>query len=200
MTPNKPVRLTAPASLLTLAEARNWLRIDAADQDSTIQQAIDAAVQHLDGWTGILGRCLVTQTWRSFAVRLPSANCFLPLPLAPCASITAVRWRDAAGTAITFSPTSYTLVDQTAGPALWFDPQAALAIPLPLPALRPDAVEIDAVYGQPAAEVPAPLRQAALLLMAHWFENRSAAAFGGGFGILPMGVKSLVTPFRRVFF
>jgi uncharacterized phiE125 gp8 family phage protein len=194
----QPARLVAPAALLTLADARNWLRIEGTDHDQSIQQALDAAVQYLDGWSGITGRCLVTQTWLSYAVQFPGTDGFLDLPLAPCASITAVRWRNAAGALTTLSAAAYALVATNTGPALWFDPQAGLAAPLPSPAVRPDGVEIEAIYGQSAAEVPAPLKQAVLQLTAHWFENRGAAAFGGGFGLLPIGVRSLIAPFRRV--
>ncbi len=43
----------------------------------------------------------------------------------------------------------------------------------------------------------APVRQACLLLVAHYFENRGATAFGGGVGELPMGVMALLRPYRR---
>jgi len=60
-----PVRVTAPADRpVTLAEVKNHCRIDHSDDDTLVQSYIDAAVAHVEGWSGVLGRCLVTQTWR----------------------------------------------------------------------------------------------------------------------------------------
>jgi len=46
------------------------------------------------------------------------------------------------------------------------------------------AIEFTAGFGHTAADVPAPIRQALLLLIAHWFENREPAITGpAGAGI-----------------
>lgn len=84
----RPVLVTPPDILpVSLAEAKAHLRVDYDDDDGLILSLIRAAVDHLDGWTGILGRCLVEQEWRQ---DFPAgATCF-PLPLGPVISVTSV--------------------------------------------------------------------------------------------------------------
>src|SRR5690606_31689457 len=60
---------------------------DHSDEDTLIEGLIRAATEHLDGWTGLLGRCLVEQEWRQDYDVV--ASC-LPLPLGPVISITSV--------------------------------------------------------------------------------------------------------------
>jgi len=60
-----PIRTTPPATLpVSLTEAKLHLRVDHDDEDLLIEGLIGAATDHLDGWTGILGRCLEEQEWR----------------------------------------------------------------------------------------------------------------------------------------
>jgi uncharacterized phiE125 gp8 family phage protein len=51
-------------------------------------------------------------------------------------------------------------------------------------------------YGANAADVPAPLRHAVRMLVAHWYENRGLVAAGAGIATLPAGVAALVAPYR----
>lgn len=56
--------ITAPtADVVTLADMKAYLRVDYDDEDALIAQLIAAAVAYLDGWGGILGRCIMPQTW-----------------------------------------------------------------------------------------------------------------------------------------
>tara|TARA_R110002051_G_scaffold325869_1_gene432661 strand:+ start:14738 stop:15256 length:519 start_codon:yes stop_codon:yes gene_type:complete len=83
-----PVLITPPAvEAVTLDEAKLHLRVDGADEDTLITSLIAAAVGHLDGFTGILGRCLMAQTWSQ---EFEHASGDLVLPLGPVASVTSV--------------------------------------------------------------------------------------------------------------
>src|SRR5690606_21137480 len=55
--------------------------------DALIEGLVRAATEHFDGWSGILGRCLVEQEWRQDYDAF--APC-LPLPLGPVISISSV--------------------------------------------------------------------------------------------------------------
>ena len=65
------IRVTPPVEpVLTLDEAKEHLRVVHSDEDLLIQSLIDAAVSWLDGWDGVLGRCIMPQTWRIDAADL----------------------------------------------------------------------------------------------------------------------------------
>lgn len=73
-----PILLTPPTSLpVTLADAKLHCRIDGADDDTLLSGLIAAAVGHLDGWTGVLGRCIMPQTWQ---VSVEAGDVVLPMP------------------------------------------------------------------------------------------------------------------------
>ncbi|MEO0623820.1 MAG: hypothetical protein AAF183_16560 [Pseudomonadota bacterium] len=61
----EPVRVTEPAELpVTVAELKLPLGLDhTADFDVYLGQLIGTAVEHLDGWRGILGRAILLQRW-----------------------------------------------------------------------------------------------------------------------------------------
>lgn len=74
-----PILVTPPsAPLVALADLKAHLGVNFADDDALIQSLEKAAVAHLDGWRGILGRCIKQQVW---AVSFGCAGCHrLPFP------------------------------------------------------------------------------------------------------------------------
>lgn len=67
MTP--PVLVTAPADpsgLVTTAALRRAVGLEATEthDDALLEELRAQAVARLDGWSGILGRCLLSQSWR----------------------------------------------------------------------------------------------------------------------------------------
>lgn len=109
----RPV-LVSPAAVLpvTVAEVKLALRIDGDDLDSEIESQIKAAVEHYEGWTGILGVCLVEQTWRQSFDRFE--RCMM-LPLRPVQSIASVKWRNATGEIATIAASNYSLETEDSG-------------------------------------------------------------------------------------
>jgi len=183
--------ITAPASApVTLAEAKAQLRVDFADEDTLISGLIDAAVSYLDGRTGILGRCLVTQTWELTLDAFPSDE--IELPLGPVQSITSIKYFDTAGALQTLSSANYIWDDSSLSD--WIIPQADWPDTLE----TANAVTVRYVAGTDAASVPKALKQAILLLVAHWFENRQPVAVGASVAEMPMAVQALIALFRRL--
>jgi uncharacterized phiE125 gp8 family phage protein len=91
----KPVQVVAPlVEPISLEQARAHLRIDRYDEDALIASLIAAATAHLDGWSGILGRALINQTWSQKFPRFPS-RAVLGLALAPVQSIVSITYFDA---------------------------------------------------------------------------------------------------------
>lgn len=187
-----PSLVTAPEEMpISLAEAKANCRVDAdnTDEDTLVTGLIDAATSLLDGYAGLLGRCLVTQTWQVTADDFE--RCMrLPMP----ATEAVVKVRNSAGQLATVSATDYSLLADGRGSYVRF--KDAYAYPGDLAETEGVVIEFTAGYGD-AADVPAAIKQAMHLLVAHWFMNREAAA-PMSFDELPLGPKALLAPFRRI--
>ncbi|OCJ59272.1 head-tail connector protein [Agrobacterium tumefaciens] len=110
---HRPVRVAAPEMLpVSLEDVKKSLRIDSSDDDTTLVDLIQGAVDHYEGWTGILGICLVEQTWRQSFDRFARGFC---LPLGPVIGAVSVSWRNAAGQISTVPAASYGLETSAGG-------------------------------------------------------------------------------------
>lgn len=188
-----PVLITPPEGTpITLAEAKANCRVDAdnTDEDGLITGLIDSATSLLDGYSGTLGRCLMTQTWRVSADSLSSC---MRLPF-PAASVV-VNVTDEAGTPSTVASSNYTLLHDARGSYVQF--KDAYSYPTDLAETAAVTIDVTAGYGD-AEDVPAAIRQAMHLLVAHWFSNREAVNVGNITSALPFAVDALITPFRRI--
>ena len=196
---HRPVLITPPAiQPVTLAEAKLHLRVDHNDEDALIQSLIRAATEHLDGWTGILGRCLVEQVWRQDHDRFARE---MSIPLGPVIAVQSITWRDPAGQLNTVPSGSYDLrIDEAGNAVIRFD--ADYVFPTNLHESRAVAITFKAGYptnpGPPATStVPDPLKVAILLLIGHWYQNREAVS-AAGMASLPFAVEALIAPYRRM--
>lgn len=191
----RPVLVTAPsATPISLTEAKAQLDVSYTDKDTLITSLIAAATAYLDGWTGILGRCLVTQTWRQDFDRF---NRCLRLPLYPVSTITSVKYDDESDVEQTIAASNYDLLDDDLGAFVRFkDTYSFPSIHDDRPAVR---VTYAAGYAS-AAAVPDAIKQAMLLLVRHWFDNPSAVIVGTISGPAPMAVDALLAPWRRIKF
>lgn len=187
-----PVRTAAPATNpVTLASAKAHLRVDHFDDDTSIELLISAATAHLDGYTGILGRALVTQTWRQ---DFPAFTDLLRLPLRPVASITSVTYYDADNTQQTLAGSVYGLFADALGAYVALKPDQTF----PSTYARRDAVSVTYVAGVADSAVPAAIKHAILLLVGHWYANREAVNVGNITTELPLAVDALLRPYRAV--
>ena len=57
-------------------------------------------------------------------------------------------------------------------------------------------IDVSVGYGDAASAIPAALRQAIRLLVAHWYENRGLIAFGQTIAVMPAATAALIAPFR----
>jgi len=186
-----PVRTVAPATTpVTLDQVKAHCRVDSTDSDDLLLGYLAAAVDYLDGWTGILGRCLVTQTWRQ---DFDAFERCLRLPLWPVASISSITSRNVAGQLATVSSDNYALKTDALGSYVRF--KDGYSFPTDLN--ETSAVSVTYIAGTAAADVPPAITSALLLLVSHWNENREAVT-KGGIAQLPLGVHALIAPYRRV--
>tara|TARA_R110002110_G_scaffold79732_15_gene208108 strand:+ start:6820 stop:7392 length:573 start_codon:yes stop_codon:yes gene_type:complete len=183
--------LTGPAEEpVTLGEARAHLRLDATDEDALLGVLVTAARTALEAVTR---RAFVTQDWRLLLDDWPAHA--ISLPLAPVQAVTAVTVAGLDET-VTLDEEFYEV--DAGGEPPRIAAMRGQAWPLPATMMAGIAIEFTAGYG-PAASVPAPLKQAVLLLAAHWFEHRDPLMANGTEGVdLPLTVAALIAPYRRL--
>lgn len=168
----KPVRTIAPAAeVVTLPQLKSHCRVDFTDDDADLQAFLETAIEALDGYSGILGRALINQTWRQDASRFCD---MMRLPLEPLVSIASVTYYDADNVQQTLSTDVYGSYTDARGPFI------ALKVGQFWPTVydRADAVSITFIvgFGPAATDVPARLRNAIKLHAAHLYDHRGMDA------------------------
>jgi uncharacterized phiE125 gp8 family phage protein len=190
----RPELVTAPAArLISTAEAKAHLRVDYSDDDAYIDALVLAVEAYIDGWSGVLGRALVTQTWtqtgRHFRHRMR-------LAVGPVQSVTLITYYDGTDTQQTVSAGVYRLHTDALGPyVVERDGQSWPGVTMS----RDDAVTITYVagHGDAASDVPMAIRQAALMILGHWYEHREAVTMAGTPREVPMAAAAMLAPWRR---
>lgn len=183
-----PVRTVAPANMpVSLAEAKAHLRVDHDDQDDLITAQIKAATAYLDGYAGILGRALTTQTWRQDSAGFADR---LSLPISPVIAIVTVSYFDTGNVQQTLDASVYDLFAEVRDAYVTLRPGQSW----PATFRRADAVSVtfSAGYGA-AADVPEPIRQAILLIVQRLFDGADTAIDIA----IERTVHSLIAPYRR---
>lgn len=180
--------VTAATDLaVSVADAKAFCIIETDEFDALIEGFIRVAHDWLQPPVGWLGRTLMQQTVRADLKVFPHGP--LPLPAPPIVSIASVKYLDQLNQERTLDPALYFLDEDTLCWADAFSPPALY--------WRPGAVRITYVAGyENAAALPTLARQAILMLVAHWFENREAVSVAGALNVMPIGVQDLLSPLR----
>jgi uncharacterized phiE125 gp8 family phage protein len=160
-----PIFIDGPAvEPITLAEMKAYLRVDDDDAlDELIAGLVKAARLTIEAMSR---RILIEQRWRVMLDRWPAGGTIL-LPLSPVMTIYSIKVTDQDGTAVPLPATSFE------GDLLGDPPRIIVSdAPEPGRVRNGIGIELRAGYGAAADAVPAPLRLAMKILVAHWFENR----------------------------
>jgi uncharacterized phiE125 gp8 family phage protein len=174
---------------ITVAQAKAHLRIDDATQDILIASLILTSRLHIEA---ALGLALIQQSWRlTLDTAAPSSPPppAITLPLSPVITLSSIRTTAADGTVTTLAPSAARL---DPGP-----PARVIAAASSWPSAATVSLAFVAGFGPAAADVPAPIRQALLLLVAHWYEHRDPIEIGCSDTAIPQAVSSLLHPYRR---
>lgn len=196
---------------ISVADAKQHVRIDTSADDAYVAGLIAAARRLVERQQR---RQLLTATWQlqqdhfpgygrmfgsNYCVEFPFDAPYyhphfgnqrwpaLELPIAPVQSVS-ISYVDAGGVTQTLDPSKYTLETPTN--------QAGRIIPTygnwwPATRWQPNAVTVTFVAGYGDADaVPETTRQAILLLVSHFYENREAT--GNLLNELPLGVQALL--------
>lgn len=190
----KPKRTDVPGSLpITRDQAKAHMRVDDDFENDLIDSFITSAVDHVDGYSGILGRCLINQPWSVSACDIYDI-CLLPFPDVSSAVIT---YFDSDDVEQTFAAANYSIIETVQGSRIFIKSESSI----PAMFARPDAVTVTFVagYGEEADDVPAPIRQALKMMVAFHYENRDMPP-ASSTDMTPMGATALLAPYRRVSF
>ncbi|MCF6199470.1 MAG: head-tail connector protein [Hyphomicrobiaceae bacterium] len=177
---------------VSLVEAKDHLRVDHADEDVLISSLITAARIHLETH---LGLAFITQQWSLVLDQWP-AGADVSLPLSPVQAVSALTLYNADDASSVVASSRYAL-DAISQPArlVWRD-----GVVRPMPGRSYNGIDISfsAGFGSLAFDVPQPLRQAILLLTAHWYERREPVGLAGEVREIPQMVLMLTNSYRRV--
>lgn len=186
-------RVTAPtADPVTVAEAKTHLRVTVSDDDTYIGDLIARAVGVIDGPNGI-GVCMVSQQWKYTADLFPAV---FVIPLGPLISVDAIGYVDGDGATQTVDAADYRVMN--AGGLATITPAYGTSWPSIRNVSGAVTVTFTAGYldnlsSPNVGEVPAPLKGAVLMLVAHWYENREVM---GDEDEMPFGVAPLLDQYR----
>jgi len=192
----RPIRVTPPAvRIISTADAKAHLRVDSSAEDGLIDALVKAAESHIDGYSGVLGRCLINQVWKLSLASWPSGCMELPFPDVSAVTVT---YFDGDNVEQTLDDANYELLELASASVLrWTD-----AFPAPSLYDRGDAINVTmtAGYGAAATDVPDAIIHAAKLLIGAWYENREQTVIGVSVGALPSSVAAdaLLNPYRRI--
>lgn len=183
-----------PLEPISLTEAKNHLRVDTTDDDDLITALVTVAREYVETATN---RTLINQTRHHYLHDWPSGN-VLRLPEVPLVSVTSVQYTDDDNSTSTFGTANYyvdTYGDNGIGCIVLNDGSS-----WPSDTLREtNAVHVTYVagYGSVPSAVPRPIRQAMLMAVGHWYENREYAVTSGAVPkTLPLAVDALLATYR----
>jgi uncharacterized phiE125 gp8 family phage protein len=182
--------LTSPPATepISLAEAKTHLRIPHADDDGYISTLIIAARRAAEARTGL---ALINQDWSLWLDKWPNAP-VVSLGLVPVSAINDIIAYGEDGTPAIYDPAHYYLDGVSKPGRVVIRPDR---LP-PIAGRRVNGIEIrfTAGFGATASAVPQDLKQALLLIIAHWFEHRGEAEGGS----LPMSAIEILSRHRIV--
>ena len=169
---------------VTLADAKAFLRVDTDTEDAFITSLITTARLQLET---ALDLALIEQEWTLSRV---GPGTIAQLRLHPVAEVLSVMAIDDAGNA-TPVPAEAVTTDLDARPA-------TVSVCPPPTNAETLTIAFRAGFGAAPEDVPAPIRHALLMLIAHWFENREPVSFGDSASRIPDAVSDLLKPYRAV--
>ena len=174
--------------LFTTAEAKDFLKVDTTADDTLIDNLIKAATQSCEIYTNrYFLETLVTQhadKWSDIDTLYKS----------PVSGLTHIKYYDSNDTLQTLDSSVY-LLDKYSQPArIGLQPNQSF----PNLADRVNAIEVKYTvgYGTSSSDVPEGIRQAVLITIGTWYENRQAVVTGTIATELPLSSQYLLNQYK----
>ena len=182
--------ITTPAASypITTAEAKAHLKVDISDDDTLIDNLIKAATQSAEDYTN---RCfiattltMVGDTWKDIYTLYKS----------PVSAVTKIQYYDTTNTQVVLSTSVY-IVDNTSKPC-----RILLDEDQEFPDLADRKMAVEAIYvvgeSEDGTEVSNLIKQAILLMVGHWYQNREAVVIGRIATEIPMAAKMILDQYK----
>lgn len=186
--------ISAPAeNVVSMSDIYDHLRVDVSgsppepEDAATITTYRDAAEAYFDGPGGVLGRALVTQTWRLDLDGFPCGGRYVPgrgmvderaikIPLPPLQTVSSITYVDTNGDTQTLATSVYQVVNRQRQPSMIVE---AYGQSWPSTRNVPDSVSVTFVAGYgAAADVPADIVDAIKILVHDMDRQRGSLVIG----------------------
>ena len=182
------VNTAAVNPLFTTAQAKEFLKVDVTADDTIIDNLIAAATESCQIYTNqYFIDTVVTQYSDNWAE-------FYTLYKSPVSAITHVKYYDSDDSQQTLASSNY-ILDGTSKPA-----RIGISVTGSLPNLadRINAVEVKYTvgYGNASTDVPEGIKQAVLLTIGNWYENRQSVITGRTATELPLSSQYLLDQYK----
>ena len=174
--------------VFTTAQAKEFLKVDVSTDDTLIDNLVLAATESCQIYTNqYFIDTVVTQysdNWKEFYTLYKS----------PVSAITHVKYYDTDDHLTTLAASNY-ILDDVSKPA-----RIGLAVDATLPDLadRINAVHVKYTvgYGAASTDVPDGIKQAVLLTLGNWYENRQTVITGRTATELPLSSQYLLDQYK----
>lgn len=178
-------------NVVTISEAKQFLKIDSSDDDLIVQNCLDAAEIAIENYLEIK---INSQVWEFYFNEFPADN-ILNLPFGPVISVQAFKTIDTSSVEENFTEyliNSYSTEGQLVATGQW--PSATLQ--------EVNGIKIEATIGFSA--IPKEIKQAVLLILSKFYEQRGDSTQSEFFGTqgftIPNTALVLIEPYRRLSF
>ena len=174
--------------LFTTAEAKDFLKVDTTADDTLIDNLIKAATQSCQIYTNQYFLNTVVEQYSDKWTEVYT------LYKSPVSTITHIKYYDTNNVEQTYNPDNY-ILDDVSKPA-----RIGLAVDATLPDLadRINAVHVKYTvgYGTASSDVPDGIKQAVLLTLGNWYENRQSVITGRTATELPLSSQYLLDQYK----
>ena len=172
------------SNVITTADLKAHLRVDHSDEDTLIEALRDAAIETVNNY------CNTNLGDVTAVMYLDKFYSHWEIPVGPVISISSITYNTAANTTATLDAGNY-YVDTVRKPARI----SIINAPQVYDYVH-NGVQVNFSYGFLEAEVPKPLMHAIRLMVGHWYEQRQQVVVGTIVANLPLGIYSLLNPYR----
>jgi uncharacterized phiE125 gp8 family phage protein len=178
---------TTPASVISTADLKAFLRVEHSEEDTLIEAMRVAAIQHIENM------CNIGIGDRNAYVTFDVVPKELEIPVGPVSQISAVTVGTSSGQSLIATTSYYTDLQRKPARLTFIDVPSAYEHTY-------EKIQVLCNYGYNEASVPEALVHAIKLLVAHMYELRQPEVIGTISTSLKLGLESLVNPYRIVSF